>query len=232
LSRSRDRARRYGTPSELAADIGCYLRHEPVAARPASAGYRARKYVRRHRIGVAAAAGLALLLSGFGVMQVLQIRRVTRERDRANRIADFMTGMFKVSDPREARGNTITARQILDEASKEIDPGLARDPELQGQMIYTMGVVYENLGLYDKAQSLLERAVEVQRRVLGPKDPDTLKAMYRLGWTLEREGHYPEGKVWSAASCVRLSLKPKRGRRPQAFQSSLLLLQAPVSYSA
>ena len=62
----KDRARRYATPSELAADIGRYLRNEPVTAHPPSAGYRARKYIRRHRLGVAvagsgsAAAGRAL----------------------------------------------------------------------------------------------------------------------------------------------------------------------------
>jgi len=48
----RDRGRRYGTPSELAADITRYLTNEPIVARPASAGYRLRKYVRRHRIAV------------------------------------------------------------------------------------------------------------------------------------------------------------------------------------
>src|SRR6266849_2215272 len=122
----KDRARRYGTPSELATDIGRHLNHEPVVARPASAGYRLQKYIRRHRMGVAVAAGLVLLLAGFAVMQAVQLRRITRERDRANRITDFMTGMFKVSDPSEARGNSITAREILDKASKEIDAGLAK----------------------------------------------------------------------------------------------------------
>jgi non-specific serine/threonine protein kinase/serine/threonine-protein kinase len=84
----RDRARRYSTPSELAADIGRYLRNDPVTARPASAAYQIRKYVRRHRFGVAVAAVMALLLAGFAVMQALQLRRITRERDRANRITE------------------------------------------------------------------------------------------------------------------------------------------------
>lgn len=56
----KDRARRYGTPSELAADIARYLNHEPVLAASASAAYRVRKYVRRHRIGVTVATGLDL----------------------------------------------------------------------------------------------------------------------------------------------------------------------------
>jgi eukaryotic-like serine/threonine-protein kinase len=48
----KDRARRYATPAELAADIGRYLRNEPVQARPSSTGYRAGKYIRRHKVAV------------------------------------------------------------------------------------------------------------------------------------------------------------------------------------
>jgi non-specific serine/threonine protein kinase/serine/threonine-protein kinase len=76
------RSRRYSTPSELAADIGRYLRNEPVMARSASAGYRAHKYIRRHRIGVAVAATVALLLVSFAVAQAFELRRITSERDR------------------------------------------------------------------------------------------------------------------------------------------------------
>jgi serine/threonine protein kinase len=186
----RDRARRYGTPSELAAEIQRYLNHEPLVARPASASYRLQKYVRRHRIGVAFAGGLLLLLIGVAVMQALQVRRVTHERDRATRITDFMTGMYKVSDPSEARGNSITAREILDKSSKEIETGLAKDPETQAQMMDVMGNVYGSLGLYPRAQPLLERAVDIQRRILGPRNPETLKSISDLGWLLTSEGRY------------------------------------------
>jgi serine/threonine protein kinase len=190
----KDRARRYGTPSELAGDITRYLGNEPVVARPASTSYRLRKYVRRHRIGVAAAAGVVAVLIAFAVMQAVQLRRITRERDRANRITEFMTNMFKVSDPSEARGNSITAREIMDKASKEIDAGLAKDPELQAQMMNVMGKVYENLGLFPRAHSLLTGAVDIRRRVLGPRNPDTLTSMSNLGSVLDDEGHYAEAE--------------------------------------
>jgi eukaryotic-like serine/threonine-protein kinase len=65
----KDRSRRYGTPSELNADIGRYLRNEPVTARPASAAYRAKKYAQRHKFGVAAVSVMLLLLIAFAVMQ-------------------------------------------------------------------------------------------------------------------------------------------------------------------
>ena len=99
----KERERRYGTPFELEADVQRHLENRPVLARPASAGYRLRKYVRRNRVAVALVAGAAALLFAFVVTQTMQLRRITRERDRADRITEFMTSMFKVSDPSEAR---------------------------------------------------------------------------------------------------------------------------------
>ena len=190
----KDRARRYGTPSELAADLERYLQNKPIVARPASSAYRVRKYVRRHRIAVTVAAGLFALLITFAVLQTLQLRRTTRERDRANRIADFMTRMFKVSDPSEARGNSVTAREILDKASNDIQMGLAKDPELQARLMYTMGNVYLGLGLDSRAQSLLERALDIQRRSLGSKHPETLQTATSLATAWRYSGRYPESE--------------------------------------
>jgi eukaryotic-like serine/threonine-protein kinase len=190
----KDRARRYGTPSELAADIMRYLSHEPVVARPASAGYRLRKYVRRHRVGAAVAAGLVFLLAGFAVMQAIQVRRITRERDRASRITNFMTNMFKVSDPSEARGNSITAREILDKASKDIETDLAKDPDLRAQLMDVMAKVYGSLGIYSRERALLEQAVAIQHRTLGEQNAVTLKSMSALGWTYREDGHYVQAE--------------------------------------
>jgi eukaryotic-like serine/threonine-protein kinase len=197
----KDRTRRYGTPSELSADIRRYLGNEPVTARPASVAYRAKKYVQRHKFGVAAVSILLLLLIAFGVMQTVELRRITRERDRANRerdratrVTDFMTGMFKVSDPSQARGKTITAREILDKSSAKIDTSLVQDPELKAQMMDVMGVVYQSLGLYSSSLPLLERAAETRRRALGPENPETLASMHHLATTLLADGHYSEAE--------------------------------------
>ena len=190
----KERARRYGAPSELAADIARYLKHEPVLARPASPAYRARKYVRRHWIGVSVASGLALLLIAFAGVQAVQLRRITRERDRANRITDFMTGMFRQTDPSRARGNTVTAREILDRASQEIEAGLKEDPELQAQLMSVMGSVYTELGLYDQAGSLLTQAVEIQQRMLGRENATTLKTADALARTYDRAGQQSEAE--------------------------------------
>jgi serine/threonine protein kinase len=188
----KDRARRYGTPSELALDIGRYLRNAPVVARPASTSYRLRKYLLRHRLAASVAAMTVVLLAAFAIAQSIQLRRITRERDRADRISEFMTGMFKVSDPSEARGNAISAREILDKASNQVSSSLSKDPELRANMMHVMGTVYQNLGLYSRAQSLFEQASEIRRRSLGPDDPETLKTLNSLAQVLGREGKFAE----------------------------------------
>jgi serine/threonine protein kinase len=190
----KDRARRYGTPSELGADIGRYLRNEPVVARPASTAYRTKKYIQRHKFGVAAATAMALLLLAFAVLQTIQLRRTTRALDRADRVTAFMTDMFKVSNPSEARGNDIRAREILDKSAKDIDTGLANDPELQAQMMGVMGTVYQSLGLTSKAEPLLRRAWETRQRILGPRNPATLQSQQDLSAAVLAQSHYGEAE--------------------------------------
>lgn len=182
------RERRYGTVAEFASDIECYLENRPVVARPASTAYRFRKYLRRHRVGAAIAAAAFVVLAVFAATEAVQLRHTTRERDRADRITGFMKSMFEVSDPGESRGNTITAREILDKASGNIGTGLAKDPEAQAQMMEVMGEVYDSLGLYRRAEALFTQAVDTRQRVLGPSSADTLKSMRYLAWVLHEQG--------------------------------------------
>lgn len=185
---------RYASATALGDDLGRYLAHEPVTARPDTVSYRLRKYTRRHRVGVAVATALVLLLAGFSVIQAVELRRITRERDRANRIADFMTGIFKVSDPTERVGNSVTAREILDKASNEIEAGLSKDPQLQAQMMHVMGKAYMMLGLQAQAQSLFDRSINLFTSSAGPDDPEALSTTNDLSWTLFQQGRLTEAE--------------------------------------
>ena len=190
----KDRTRRYGSPSDLAADIRRYLKNEPITARPASVSYRVQKYVRRHKYSVAAAAVFVALLVSFAVLQNIQLHKIRRERDREDRIAEFMTGIFKVSDPAERIGSKVSAQELLDKATKDIDTGLAKDPEFQSRMMYVMGRAYLNLGLYPEAQSLFQRALKVSGSALGQEHKDTLHIVGELAWTLFQEGRLSEAE--------------------------------------
>jgi len=199
----KDRKRRYGSPSELAADIGRYLRNEPVSAHVPSSAYRAGKYVRRHRLGVAMIAAAVLLLAGFAITEAVQLRRITqerdratRERDRADRVATFLTGMFEATDPYASAGHVVTAREVLDKGAKDIETGLKNDPELQSQMMETMGLAYNGLSEYSRAQSMFEGAVEIQRRIYGKENRQTAHSMFLLASALEfRDSHAESEKL-------------------------------------
>ena len=190
----KERSRRYASASELAANVKRYLNNEPVLAVPPSLAYRARKFARRHRAALATALAFALVLIVASIVSIQESVRANREASASKRVTDFMTKMFKVSDPSEARGNTITAREILDKASKEIDAGLANDPPLQAQMMTVMGAVYQNLGLYSQSEPLLRRALDIHQRTLGPRNKNTFQSMYDLSQVLTWEGHITEAE--------------------------------------
>lgn len=221
-SLERDRERRYATPLALANDLENYLENRPVTARPASLPYRTRKYVRRHAAGVALILMATLSLLAFSTLQTIEVRRITRERDRADRITEFMTRMFQVSNPSEARGNSITAREILDKASAEIDSGMAQDPEARAQMMYVMGDVYRSLGLEARAQDLLTKAATSQAKVLGPEDPRTLTTNDALAWILDSQGHSTEAEA-IARETLRLRRKVLGPEHPATINSIMHL---------
>lgn len=202
----RDRDRRYDSASALAADVRRFLNHEPVLATPPSLKYRAAKFIRRNRIAVIAASAIAMMLVALAISMTVQAIRIAKERDRANReaaaakkVSEFMTGLFKVSDPTEARGNTVTAREILDKGVREINVSLAGQPEVQSRLMATMGEVYRLLGLYREAEPLLEQALDTRRKVLGPEHEDTLRSMFLVAKNLNDEGQWARAEEMGRA---------------------------------
>ena len=192
----KDRSRRYGTVLELAADLQRFLRDEPVLARPPSVRYRMSKFVRRHRIGVSVAAGLLGVLIVFAVTMAVQARRIGLERDRANREAEtaravsgFLVELFQVSDPDAARGNRVTARELLDVGARRVESELWNEPLTQARLMDVMGRVYQSLALYDEALPLHERALEIRRRELGDSDPEVAESLSGLANVYSGQAH-------------------------------------------
>jgi serine/threonine protein kinase len=177
----KDRTRRYETCTGLAMDIHRYLHNEPVAARPPSTAYKMSKFAKRHKAGLAAgvivttALILSLVLATAGLVRARRAEAVAAdERDRANQeavtasqVSDFLTGLFYVSDPSQALGNTITAREILDRGTERIQNELDDQPLIKARLMDTMGQVYRNLGLFDQASALMQQALDVRRQNLG-----------------------------------------------------------------
>jgi tetratricopeptide (TPR) repeat protein len=130
---------------------------------------------------VALLAVLAVAASGAALIANQQRNRANEEAETAQRTSDFMIGMFEVSDPSQARGESITAREILDASSSRIESELADQPGVQATLMDTMGRVYTSLGLYDQATPLLQQAVDRRRTQYGERHTEVAESLGHLG---------------------------------------------------
>jgi len=142
------------------------------------------------RAVVAMLAVMAVTATGGAIVATQQKKIAEEQRARAEveaqtakRTSDFIVGLFEVSDPSEARGNEILAREILDAGANRINSELANEPEIQAKLMDTIGKVYTSLGLFNEAIPLLRRSVE-QRRGLGVAESDIADSLNNLGEVL------------------------------------------------
>jgi serine/threonine protein kinase/Tfp pilus assembly protein PilF len=190
---ARDRELRYGSPAELAADIERFLADQPVAARPPSALYVARKTLRRHRAAAVAAAlvlaALALGIAGTSV-GLLRARRAEARaraeavaagdaRAEAERVVEFLTGVFTASGPGSA-GTTrppseVTALELIERAAASSERDLAGEPRIRSRLEATIGELYYELGHYDDARRHLDAALAL----VAGEEPADLRTLAR-----------------------------------------------------
>ena len=176
--------RRYDSAEQLAGDLRRFLGGHPVSAHPDRWTYRAGKFVRRHRGGVAAAAVIVLLLIGYGVTITWHSQRTQAALDRAQReaqqseqVTDFLVGLFERAEPYQAAGpaarlgDTLTTRELLDQGAARARRELSDQPEVQATMMHTLGRIYRQRGHHDEAASLLDDALAV----LDGRYPSTLR---------------------------------------------------------
>jgi serine/threonine-protein kinase len=182
--------RRYASVEALSEDIRRYLEGRPVAARRGGLGYKLGKFVARNRVAAAASLLAFVLLVGATVTTAFQNRRFARERERAERVSAFLVDLFKVSDPDKARGSTITAREVLDQGADRIAQGLDDQPDVRATLLETMGRVYHNLGLLDRASGLLQQAIGLRRQGAGADAKRLVVDLKVLGLIQDDKGDY------------------------------------------
>ncbi len=178
----KDRSRRYGSASDLAADAGRYLRHEPVAASPPSASYRIHKFVRRHRAGVAAALLILAALCAGVAGTAMGIVKARSEAETAHRVSEVLVGLFADLDPGGQMGQISSATAMLDRGVERITGELAGQPLVQARLLETVGRAYRNLGRFDEARPPLEQALTLREANLGTVHALVADSCVELGW--------------------------------------------------
>jgi serine/threonine-protein kinase len=201
----KDPARRYPSAEAMLDDVRRYLAALPIRARPDSRAYRFRKFARRHRIGLAASAALALaLIAGFGTT-LWQARARAREAAKAEEVKNFVVGLFALADPGESRGREITASELLARGVRRVDSALGRQPAVQEELLGVLGNIHQQLGLYAQADTLLARSIEVATRAYGPRHLEVAARLTQRGAALKELG-----KPAAAESLLERALEIRR----------------------
>ena len=185
-----DPSARYGSVEAFSRDIDRYLSGYPVEARRGRLNYCIRKFVARHRIAVALTAALALSIVGFAVGMAVLTRRAEQERDTAQQVAEFLSQVFQSPDPTGSDGRELTASQILDRGAERIDRELADQPAVRGMLLEMIGRTYRDMGLTEKAEEMLEKALAVRREQFGPEAPETAQVLQNLGRLKQQTGDF------------------------------------------
>ncbi len=200
--------RRYDGAAALAADLGRHLGGLPVEARPESAAYRVGKFVRRNRALVAAAAAVLLAVVGGAGVALWQAAEADRQRDAAateaataDRALGLLVEVFAASDPAVARGDTLTAYDLLTRGRVLLD-SLGGQPAVEARLAEALGVIYTRLGDPAEGARLLQRAAERQRTG-GVAPADRVRALGQLALALVNAGE-PEAAERAAREAVAL----------------------------
>jgi serine/threonine protein kinase/Tfp pilus assembly protein PilF len=191
----KERSRRYASPSEFAADIRRYLGNEAVLAVPPSLAYRARKFARRNRAGLITASGFVLVLLVATAVSIRQGIRANKEAAIAQAVNDFLQNdlLAQASTSNQSKPDPdLKVRTALDRAAQRIEGKFNKQPEVEASIRSTIGQTYMDMGVYPQAQTQFERALDLDRSVLGEKDPKTLRIMSRLGRLEGLQGQNPQ----------------------------------------
>src|SRR5262249_34900451 len=160
-------------------------------ARADAWSYRAGKFLKRHAVVASLAAAFVALLIGFSVTTYVQSERIARERDvaeaqrvaaqsereRAQAVSGFLIDSFRLADPSRARGNQITAKEILDAGAARIGKELGAQPALQATLLDTIGGVYLSLDRPTEAQPLIEQSLSIRRGLFGEHNLDVAQSL-------------------------------------------------------
>jgi eukaryotic-like serine/threonine-protein kinase len=186
---------RYATAAALADDVLRHLSGQAVVARGEARLYRARRFVRRHAIGLAALAAIVALLVAIAVNQTVQASRLAEERDRvrveaakAQGVTRFLLGLFEIPPSAAANYASLTARDVLEYRAARVDDLADQPPVVQAEIMSTVGLALLRLGSLERGAALAQRSLDVRRRAVGDEHVDTAESRFLLGTGLNMLG--------------------------------------------
>jgi eukaryotic-like serine/threonine-protein kinase len=226
---------RYPTMDAFAHDLRRYLAGEPVEARPDGLGYRAAKFVRRHRVQVAAGALVAVAVIAGTTIALwqahearLQAQRAQAAAATAQAVQGFLERVFLSNsgdqiDPTKARDTT--ARELLDRGAERIDTELRDAPQARLRLLGVLASMYEEMNLVDRQIALRRKQWVEARNVAGADSDESVTAMALLAHALTIAEQRPEAISLLKDAAARLDARHDQTSRArfwvEVMQASL-----------
>jgi len=192
---------RYNSIEQFASDIRRYLSREPVQARQGNWVYYSQRFIRRHAFGVTAGAAFIVFIIAFAVAMSIQTQRIAAERDRvyqesetAKVVSAFMEEIFDKSQPLRNLGQTVTARDLLDEAGRRIRGDLNQRPEVRARLLEAVGRAYRRLDEYSTAVPYLEDSLRLRRQLPDPDGTRTATILIELAMAVRKADDLPRAE--------------------------------------
>ncbi len=230
---------RYPTMQALIGDLLAYRQGRPVTARRPSVMYLTGKFVRRHRFAMAAGAAVVALTIGYAADSTVQahrtrsaLARAQLEAHKAERVAEYLVDLFKLSDPNTSADGSVTARALLDRGREGVENGLTDAPEIQTQLASVLGEIYYSLGDYDASVALLERALDNRHALSSARDPPLADTLVKLGIAYNAVDRYDEAReLLTEALAIYEVLAVERPEKGEALNTMGAVLRKQGDYA-
>jgi tetratricopeptide (TPR) repeat protein len=177
----------------------------PVTASGDFITYRLKKYVKRHRMGIALSSSFLLILASIIIFYTVKLQDQTRqaqaEAAKATAVSEFIGSLFETASSEEARGKVVTAQDILAAGAGRIERELMDAPDVQATMFNVIGDVYRRIADYDKAEELMQKSLQQYQMLYGPDSEEVLTLITNLGVL-----YYQTGKFDKSDSLLNLAM--------------------------
>ena len=174
----KDPVRRYRSVEALVRDLDHYFKGEPLESRPDTAAYRTAKFMRRNARSVTLAAAVMLAVAGLTVFFVARLTAARNsalsQAGRTKRIQSFVFNLFNGGDKDSGPNEDLRVVALVDRGLREAQ-SLKGEPAVQAELYATLGVLYQNLGKLDQAETLLRGALDQRRALLRRGSPDVTR---------------------------------------------------------
>ncbi|MFT6267479.1 MAG: serine/threonine-protein kinase [Alphaproteobacteria bacterium] len=222
--------KRYSSMAEFAGDIKAHLAGLVVGARQKNMQYLFGSYCKRNWKPLLAGGSFLVILIAYTITVTVQSRQIKRaleksltETEKAQQVSDFMTGIFKSSDPNLVGLEEINAKQLLEKGQADIQQKLQDAPEIRAHMLGVLGDIYYSQGEYEQSSKLLEQALLQQKNSPNQDKYRLANMSTKLAISIGTMDHYEQSEQLLKESLAVYRPVFERSESLESISSSLVI---------